>query len=85
MGENGMSESKVKEILQDFWKAEEEFREIRRRMADWDFIKRQPPRIRAALEYYIETGDIRRASRIAGVSLSKFRKLLREASIPVVV
>jgi len=82
MGENGMSESKVKEILQDFWKAEEEVREIRRRMADWDFIKRQPPRIRAALEYYIETGDLYVASRIAGVTISKMNELRRRAKIP---
>jgi len=80
-----MFEDELEKILSEIAEEEKEAREIRRRMADWDFIKRQPPRIRAALEYYIETGDIRRASRIAGVSLSKFRKLLREASIPVVV
>lgn len=77
--------SEIEEVLKDFWKTEKEAKEIRRRMADWDFIKRQSPRVRAALEYYVETGDIRRASRIAGMNLSKFRKVLREAHIPVVV
>ena len=80
-----MSEDRLKELLAEIAEEEREAREIRRRMANWDFIKSQPPRIRAALEYYVETGDIRRASRIAGMNLSKFRKLLREASIPVVV
>jgi len=36
----------------------EEARRIRREMADWDYINKQPPRIREALKYYIETGDL---------------------------
>jgi hypothetical protein len=28
-------------------------REVRRKNADWEFVKHQPPRIRAALELYI--------------------------------
>jgi hypothetical protein len=41
-------------------------RRIKREMADWDYINKQPPRIREALKYYIEAGDIRRASKLAG-------------------
>jgi len=74
-----------KKLLEKIRREEEEFREIRRKYADWSFIEKQPPRIKAALKYYIETGDIRRACKIAGVSVSIFRKLLREANIPVVV
>jgi len=77
-----MIESEVKEILQDFWKTEEECKKLRRRMADWDFIKSQPPRIRAALEYYIETGDLYVASRIAGVTVGKMNELRKRAKIP---
>ncbi|MEX2704704.1 MAG: hypothetical protein ACTSSA_07145 [Candidatus Freyarchaeota archaeon] len=59
-------------------------REVRRSHADWEFVKRQPPRIRAALELYIEKGDIRLAQRIAGMDLEDFLDLLREAKIPKV-
>ncbi|MEM1547137.1 MAG: hypothetical protein QXP91_11870 [Candidatus Methanomethylicia archaeon] len=54
-------------------------------MADWDFIERQPPRIREALKYYIEVGDMRIACKLAGMDLEDFRYLLREAKIPVIV
>jgi len=63
---------------------EVEARELRRRYADWDFIQRLPPRLRAALIYYIETGDLRRAQWISGLDLDHFRDLMRRASIPVV-
>ncbi len=64
---------------------EREARELRRRMADWGFIESQPPRVREALKYYIEKGDIRMASRLAGMGIEEFRELLRKARIPVVV
>ncbi len=65
------------------WDEEErELREIRRRMADWDFIERQPPRIRAALRYYVETGDLRLACRISGLRLEEFMILAKRAGIP---
>jgi len=63
---------------------EEEAREIRRREADWSFIESQPPRLKAALKLYVETGDIRLSSAVAGLSLEEFRELLRAARIPVV-
>jgi len=75
-----VSEEAIRRVLEE----EEEFRRIRRERADWDFIGRQPPRVRAALEYYVETGDIRTSSRMAGLSLCEFRSLLRRARIPVV-
>ena len=69
---------------EEFRREEEEFREIRRRYADWDYIRRQPLRIRAVLEFYVETGDIRLASCLAGLNISAFRNILREANIPVI-
>ena len=77
-----MFEDELEKILSEIAEEEKEAREIRRRMADWDFIKRQPLRIRAALEYYIETGDLYVASRIAGVTISKMNELRRRAKIP---
>ena len=72
--------------IRERWKREdEEAREIRRREADWDFIKRQPPRIRMALECFIECGDLYVASRVAGLSIDEFNELRIKARIPVVV
>ncbi len=69
----------------DWWvRLEEEARRIRREEADWEFIEKQPPKARAALKYYVETGDIRLSSKIAGMPIDVFRKLLRKAKIPVV-
>jgi len=55
--------------------SEEEARELRRRFADWDFISRQPPKVREALKYYIEKGDLYVASRIAGLTVDEFNEL----------
>ncbi len=57
-------------------------REVRRSMADWSFIEKQPPRIREALKYYIEKGDLYVASRIAGMSIEEFNELRIRAGIP---
>jgi len=54
-------------------------------MADWVFVNSQPPRIREALKYYIETGNIRRSCTLASKSIEEFRELLRKARVPVVV
>ena len=72
-------------MLSSYVVSEEEARELRRRFADWGFIEKQPPRIREALKYYIEKGDIRRASKLAGMNIEDFRELLRKARIPVIV
>jgi len=73
-----MGENVIKEFLE--W--EVKARELRRRMADWEFINKQPPRIREALKYYIEKGDLYVASRIAGLSIEEFNELRIKARIP---
>ncbi len=80
-----MSAEKMSKKIQKWIELEEEAKRIRRVMADWNFIEKQPPRIREALKYYIETGDIRRASILAGINVEEFRELLRKAKIPVIV
>ena len=75
----------LEEKIERWRELEEEAREMRRKEADWDFIESQPPRLRAALKFYVETGDIRLASRIADMSIEEFRELLRSARIPVIV
>ncbi len=62
--------------------SEEEAREIRRRHADWNFIEAQKPRIREALKYYVEKGDLYIASRLAGLKVEEFNELRIRAGIP---
>ncbi|MEM2221688.1 MAG: hypothetical protein QW438_03160 [Ignisphaera sp.] len=76
-----VSHEKIKKWIE----LEEEAKKLRREKANWSFIEKQPPKIRAALKYYIETGDIRRAVYISGIDLEDFRELLRKANIPIVV
>jgi len=61
---------------------EKEAREIRKRYADWEFINSLPPKLRVALLYYIETGDLYVASRIAGLTVEEFNELRIRANIP---
>ncbi len=63
---------------------EVEARELRRRYADWRFIEQLPPKLKAALIYYIETGDLRRAQQLSGLDLDNFRELMRRARVPLV-
>jgi len=58
-----------------------EAREIRRRYANWDFIRSQPPKIRIALE----TGDFRTAAKMSNMSVDEFIEIAKEsANIPTV-
>jgi len=60
-------------------------REIREGEADWDAISRLPPKLRAAVKLYIETGDLYKASRLAGMSIDEFNQLRIRLRIPSVV
>jgi hypothetical protein len=68
--------------IEKWKKLEEEAKEIRRSEADWDFIESQPPKIRAALKFYVETGDLYVASRIADMGIEEFNDLRKRAGIP---
>ncbi len=72
------------DVLREIIEEEMEAREIRRKRANWEYINKQPPRIKEALIYYIEKGDIRLASKLAGLGLEEFREILRRANVPVV-
>jgi len=71
-----------KELLEKWEKEDEEARRIRRENADWDFINKQPPKIRLALLVYIETGDIYKAAKIAGMTIGEFNEIRIKAKIP---
>ena len=60
----------------------EEAKKIRKAMADWNFIENQPPRVREALKYYVETGDMYVASRIANLTIEEFNEIRIKARIP---
>jgi len=71
-----------KNLIEKWKKEDEEAREIRRKKADWNFINKQPPKIRAALIYYIEHGDRYVAARIAGLTIDEFNNIRIKAKIP---
>ena len=72
----------VPEELRRKWEEyERKARRLRREMADWNFIRSQPPRLRAALELYVETSDIRLAQRVSGLILEDFIELIKKAGI----
>jgi len=62
----------------------EEARKLRRERADWEFIEKLSPKLKAALKYYVETGDIYVASRIAGLTVDEFNELRVRARVPSV-
>ncbi|BDC17901.1 hypothetical protein [Acidianus sp. HS-5] len=67
--------------IDEMIKAEKEAREIRRKTADWNFINSLPPKLRIPLEYYIETGDIYNAAKLAGLAVDEFNELRIKAGI----
>jgi hypothetical protein len=72
--------AKLKEWVEYF----KEAREVRRKYANWDFIRSQPPKVRVALEYYVEVGDLYNAAKLAGMTMEEFNELRIKAGIPSV-
>ncbi|QXJ32188.1 hypothetical protein J5U22_01747 [Saccharolobus shibatae] len=62
-------------------KAQNEARQVRRSTANWEFIRSLPPKLRIALEYYIETGDIYNGAKLAGMGMDEFNELRIKAGI----
>jgi hypothetical protein len=74
-----VNEDKLREWIERF----KEAREIRRKYANWEFIRSQPPKIRIALEYYVETGDFRTAARMADMAVDEFVNMAKDqANVP---
>ena len=69
------------EIFKEWEEIDEELRELRRKKADWDYIRKLDARVREAVELYIEWGDFREAQRISGLSSDEFVEVLRRAGI----
>jgi len=60
----------------------EEAKEQRKKSADWSFIESLPPKLKAALKYYIESGDLRGAQKFSGLTLEELKELLVKAKVP---
>lgn len=52
---------------------------------DWDAIERLPPKLKAAVKLFIETGDLYKAAKLAGMTLDEFNELRLRLRIPKVV
>ena len=62
----------------------EEDRKMRKESAEWNFIKKQPLRIKKGLEALIESGDLWVASRIAGITVDEMNDIRIKANIPTI-
>jgi len=69
------------EKLQELIEREREARELRRREADWNYINSLPPRIKAAVRLFIETGDLRLSQKVSKLGLEEFVEHLRRANV----
>jgi hypothetical protein len=67
--------------LEELLKEEEEARRLREESADWEYIERLPPRVRAAVKLYIKTGDLRLAQKVSGLPLEEFVDVLGRARV----
>jgi len=52
---------------------------------DWAAIERLPPKLKAAVKLFIETGDLYKAAKLAGMTLDEFNELRLRLRIPKVV
>ncbi|RLE89709.1 MAG: hypothetical protein DRJ49_02150 [Thermoprotei archaeon] len=73
------------ELLEEWRKADEEARRIRRESADWNFIEKQPELIKTALKLLVETGDLKMISKLFDIPLSELNDLRLKAKILLVL
>jgi len=73
--------SESSDLIEEWELIDRELRELRKRRADWDFIRKLPLELREAIEVYIERGDLREAQHIADAPLDEFIEVLRRAKV----
>jgi hypothetical protein len=71
----------AEELLKEWEEEDRELRELRRRSADWKYIESLPPRVREAVELYVEIGDIWLAAKLAGLTVDEFNEIRIKAGI----
>jgi len=69
------------QLLREWEEEDRELRELRRRSADWEYVRGLPPKVREAVELYIETGDVWLAAKLAGMTLDEFNEVRIRAGI----
>jgi len=52
---------------------------------DWDAIEKLSPKLKAAVKLFIETGDLYKAAKLAGMTLDEYNELRLRLRIPKVV
>ncbi len=72
----------MSEVIRELEERERKAREVRREMANWEFIDRQEPKVKAALKFLVETGDLRTASKLAGMNIDELASIAKKANIP---
>jgi len=73
------------QIIKEFWEEYRKAQELRRNMADWDYIESRPEPIKTALKILVETGDLWYSATMTGVPLDVLNKERLKAKIPLVV
>jgi hypothetical protein len=71
----------LEKLVREWEEEDRELRELRRRSADWRYIESLPPRVREAIELYMETGDLWLAAKLAGMSEDEFNEVRIKAGI----
>jgi len=72
----------MSKVIRELEERERKAREVRRKMANWEFIDRQEPKVKAALKFLVETGDLRTASKLAGMNIDELASIAKKANIP---
>ena len=80
-----IDEGRLLELLEEWRRADEEARRIRRESADWKFIEKQPEPIKTALKLLVETGDLKMVSKLFNISLGELNNLRLKAKVPLVL
>jgi hypothetical protein len=71
----------MSDILRELEEREKEVAQMRRQNADWNYINKLPPRVRAAVILFIEKGDLRLSQKLSGLDLEDFIETLRKARV----
>jgi len=72
---------KMDELVEEWEEEDEELRRLRRENADWEYIEKLPERVKAAILLYIDTGDLWRSAKLAGMKVEEFNELRIKAGI----
>jgi len=79
LGSSGSSE--LEKLLEEWEEEDRELRELREKRVNRGYVKSLPPKLREAVELYVETGDVRLAQELSGLPLDEFVEVLRRAGV----